>query len=232
MWLEESPAPKRSSGLDRAKITTATVRLLDAEGMAKFSMRRLATELGVTAMSIYWYVESKDDLLELALDAIEGELDLPDLDDETADWRDQLRQLATEYRRMLVNHPWVSQLIGQHLNIGPKAMDFAGAAQGVMRRAGLPADRLTGALAAVFQFAYGFGAIEAKWNARCHAAGLSTDAYYRLIYAKVEGRPEYADSLELREASGSTGTVDEMRQQDFETALDLLIAGIEAMRGR
>lgn len=52
--------------------------MLDAEGLAKFSMRRLAAELNVTAMSVYWYVDTKDDLLELALDAVFGELELPD----------------------------------------------------------------------------------------------------------------------------------------------------------
>src|SRR5437867_13131077 len=84
------------SGLDRNRITEATVRLLDAEGLAKFSMRRLAAELNVTAMSVYWYVDTKDDLLELALDAVFGELALPS-DDTATDWRGQLRGLATEY---------------------------------------------------------------------------------------------------------------------------------------
>src|SRR4051812_682970 len=65
------------SGLDRDRITGATVRLLDAEGLARFSMRRLAAELNVTAMSVYWYVDTKDDLLELALDAAYGEMRLP-----------------------------------------------------------------------------------------------------------------------------------------------------------
>ncbi|MFE9251779.1 TetR/AcrR family transcriptional regulator [Streptomyces sp. NPDC007088] len=62
------------SGLDRERITAATVRLLDEEGLSKFSMRRLAAELDVTAMSVYWYVDTKDDLLELALDAVMAEL--------------------------------------------------------------------------------------------------------------------------------------------------------------
>jgi AcrR family transcriptional regulator len=65
------------AGLDRDKIIEATVRLLDSEGAAKFSMRRLAAELNVTAMSVYWYVDTKDDLLELALDAVYGTFPLP-----------------------------------------------------------------------------------------------------------------------------------------------------------
>ncbi|MFE2309823.1 TetR/AcrR family transcriptional regulator, partial [Streptomyces sp. NPDC059411] len=81
VWLAARPAVRarrRSeapSGLDRDRITAATVRLLDAEGLARFSMRRLAAELGVTAMSLYWYVDTKHDLLELALDSALGELD-------------------------------------------------------------------------------------------------------------------------------------------------------------
>ncbi|MFB6823065.1 TetR/AcrR family transcriptional regulator [Streptomyces virginiae] len=75
-----APAGRRSeapSGLDRERITTATVRLLDADGAARFSMRRLAAGLGVTAMSLYRYVGTKQDLLELALDSVLGELELP-----------------------------------------------------------------------------------------------------------------------------------------------------------
>src|SRR5690606_26001370 len=70
VWLA-GREPRRSgrgggqpSGLDRERITEVTVRLLDAEGLARFSMRRLAAELNVTAMSVYWYVDTKDDLLE------------------------------------------------------------------------------------------------------------------------------------------------------------------------
>ena len=201
--------------------------LLDAEGMAKFSMRRLAGELGVTAMSLYWYVGSKDELLEFALDAVQGELDVPD--DLDADWRAGVRHLAAVYRAMLVDHPWVSQTNGQYLNIGPGAMRFAHAAQGVLSSAGLPPERLAGAMAAVFQFAYGFGTVEANWNARCANAGLADDEFYGLVMDKVSGRPEYEESLQLRDMA-VTGTVRQMRQHDFDMALDLLIAGIETMR--
>lgn len=87
------------TGLDRDRITEATVRLLDEEGLAKFSMRRLAAELNVTAMSVYWYVDTKDDLLELALDAAAGEMNLPDAESVTPGrWRETLRELASEYR--------------------------------------------------------------------------------------------------------------------------------------
>lgn len=245
VWLDERPSARREArtgssqevphGLDRAKITTATVRLLDREGMARFSMRRLAGELGVTAMSLYWYVNSKDELLELALDAVQGELELPTEGGagegaEDAEWRADVRQLAASYRAMLVTHPWASATLGQYMNIGPGASEFARSAQEVLGRAGLPPAELPGALAAVFQFAYGFATVEANWNARCAAAGVTSDELYEEVKAKATGRPEYTDSLELRAARDAGTSVDAMRQHDFDTALELLIAGIEARR--
>lgn len=233
VWLDDRPEPRRRtaaeqpSGLDRERITAAAVRLLDAEGLERFSMRRLAAELGVTAMSVYWYVDTKDDLLELAMDSVFGEVDLP-AGDPDADWRDQARHLAGEYRRLLVGHPWVSSMLGRYLNVGPRATRFADAARRVVERSGLPRERIAGALAALFQFVYGFGTIEANWNSRCREAGLGPDEFYGLVFDKVRGRAEYADSLELVGERG--GTVDEMRQRDFDTALECLIAGMERMR--
>ncbi|CAL9511629.1 TetR/AcrR family transcriptional regulator [Streptomyces sp. Tu 3180] len=222
------------SGLDRQRITEATVRLLDAEGLARFSMRRLAAELNVTAMSVYWYVDTKDDLLELALDAAFGGLALPDpAADE--DWRDQLRTLAREYRTLLVRHPWLSALAGSFLNIGPNALSFSRAVQQVVRRTGLPEHELTGAISAVFQFVYGYGTIEGHFHARVAVTGMTPDEYHRHAMREVTRSPDAAEvvqgSTRIMEARGGD-TVEEMLERDFAFALDLLVAGIEAMVAR
>lgn len=222
---------EQPSGLDRDRITAAAVRLLDAEGLAKFSMRRLAAELNVTAMSVYWYVDTKDDLLELAIDAVFGELDVPDpATDE--DWRLQLRALASGYRALLVRHPWVSPLIGRFLNIGPHSMAFVTCVQRVIGSTGLPAHAQTGATQAVFQFVYGFGTIEGQFIQRCAGAGMSQDEYFREAMATIHEQPGYEKDFrratELMEARGGD-TVEEMRERDFEFALKVLIAGIEAL---
>jgi AcrR family transcriptional regulator len=220
------------SGLDRERITEATVRLLDDGGLSKFSMRRLAAELNVTAMSLYWYVDTKDELLELALDAAFGELRLPDPD---SDWRDQLRALATEHRAQLVRHPWLSPLAGRYLNIGPNHLAFSHTVQRVIRRTGLPAHRVTSAIAAVFQFVYGYGTIEGQFLARIADTGLSADDYYGQAMHSAQEQPQMADYLEeAKEFMDARGgdTVAEMLDRDFTFALDLLIAGIEAMVAR
>ncbi|MGW0967779.1 TetR/AcrR family transcriptional regulator [Streptomyces sp. NPDC002516] len=176
VWLE-GRAPRgravrhggQPSGLDRERITATTVRLLDAEGPARFSMRRLAAELNVTAMSVYWYVDTKDDLLELALDAVFGELELPDATS-PEDWRDQLRTLALGYRELPERHPWVSALIGNYRNIGPCSTAFSACAQLVIRNTGMPVEGRPGATAAVLQFLYGSGTVGSR--ERDFASGL------------------------------------------------------------
>ncbi|MFF8729942.1 TetR/AcrR family transcriptional regulator [Streptomyces sp. NPDC015171] len=239
VWLAGEPRRGgrggQPSGLDRERITSASVRLLDAEGLAKFSMRRLAAELNVTAMSLYWYVDTKDDLLELALDTAYAELRLPDPERADQDWREQLRELAAAYRALLVRHPWLSPLAGRYLNIGPNSINFSRVVQQVIRRAGLPAHGVTGAISAVFQFVYGYGTIESHFLARIADSGQSADEYFEQAMTSVTEVPGIADVIQeskhLMAARGGD-TVAEMLDRDFTFALDLLIAGIEAMVSR
>lgn len=238
VWLtgkERRARGGQPSGLDRDRITATSVALLDAEGLDRFSMRRLAGELNVTAMSLYWYVDTKDDLLELALDTAFGELPLPDAEDTAADWRAQLRALATEYRAMMVRHPWLSPIAGRFHNIGPHSLAFSRVVQRVVGRAGLPAHGVTGAISAVFQFVYGYGTIEGHFHARIADTGLSADEYFQqslTVASEVAGTSEVMkESYALMAARGGD-TVQEMLDRDFVFALDLLIAGIEAMVAR
>ncbi|GHJ40138.1 TetR/AcrR family transcriptional regulator [Streptomyces sp. TS71-3] len=241
VWLDvrasRGGAGRRSdqpSGLDRDRITEATVRLLDAEGLARFSMRRLAAELNVTAMSVYWYVDTKEDLLELALDAAFGELSLPS-GGAAEDWPGQLRVLAGEYRALLVRHPWLSPLAGRFLNIGPNSVELSATLRRVVRGTGLSPGAQAGALSAVFQFVYGFGTIEGHFIQRCAEAGMTQDEYVHEAMNSIAARPEVAGAVrEPAELAGThgEGTVEEMRESDFSFALDVLIAGIEAMVAR
>lgn len=243
VWLE-GKAPRNGTGrrsdqptgLDRDRITQVTVRLLDEDGLAKFSMRRLATELNVTAMSVYWYVDTKDDLLELALDSAAGEMTLPDPESVAATgWSETLRELAEEYRGLLVRHAWVSPLVGNYLNIGPNWLKFALTVQRVVRRTGLPTEKQAGAIAAVFQFVYGFGTVQGHYLARCAAAGMTPGEYFKEAMGAVHAHPGMEETLhsasDMMEARGGN-TVEEMWELDFAVALDLLVAGIEAMLQR
>jgi TetR/AcrR family transcriptional regulator, tetracycline repressor protein len=99
---------------DRTRLTKQVVveralTLGDAEGLDALTIRRLATELGVTPMALYWHFRNKEELLAGLADQIWSELDT-DVD-VTAPWHRQLRGLLESLLRVLRSHPCASQLI-------------------------------------------------------------------------------------------------------------------------
>jgi AcrR family transcriptional regulator len=108
--------PRRDRGLSRAEIVSAAIAVADAEGPDAISMRRIAREVGAGAMSLYWYVASKEELLDLMLDAIEAEIEVPE---PTGDWRADLGAFAHRTRAALRQHRWAVEFIGTRPPSGP-----------------------------------------------------------------------------------------------------------------
>ena len=107
LWGRETPGrrgPRRS--LDVEQIGRAAVRVADAEGLAAISMKRVAEELGVTAMALYRYVEGKDDLF---LVMMEMASDMPETASRS-DWRGAMEKWCRDYRSLLMGHPWMLQV--------------------------------------------------------------------------------------------------------------------------
>ncbi|MFD0490114.1 TetR/AcrR family transcriptional regulator [Saccharopolyspora spinosporotrichia] len=85
------------------QIVRAAIALLDDEGLDGLNMRSLGKRLGVAATAIYWHIATKEQLVQLAGDAIWDEVELPDPD--SADWRSAATAVATSTHAMLVRHP-------------------------------------------------------------------------------------------------------------------------------
>src|SRR5215212_8753897 len=93
IWLQPERTPRGSqASLSRGQIVRAAIAIADAEGFEAVTMRRLAAELGVGTMSLYWHVPNKDNLLELMRDELIGEVEMPD--PPSGDWRADLRTNA------------------------------------------------------------------------------------------------------------------------------------------
>lgn len=95
------------SSRTREEIAAAALALVDAEGLEALSMRRLAARLDMGAMSLYHYVESKQDLLRLVEEAVVGELLVPEEEFAQDDWRTAVAQIARRSRDLFVAHPWI-----------------------------------------------------------------------------------------------------------------------------
>ncbi|MFD8546344.1 TetR/AcrR family transcriptional regulator [Streptomyces sp. NPDC059649] len=121
IWMRpERPTTGRRPTYSRAQITQAAVRIADAEGLEAATMRRIAAEIGTGAMSLYRYVPSRDDLIELMADHLMGEIDITDIPSD--DWRAALTGYANELRAMWLRHPWVATVHQSLPGLGPNQL--------------------------------------------------------------------------------------------------------------
>ena len=94
---------ERKSRLTREKIAAVALAVADKEGFEAVSMRRVAQELKVGTMSLYYYVKTKDDLIAVMDDALMGEAILPSL---PKDWQRAMMEIAKHTHAVFIRHPW------------------------------------------------------------------------------------------------------------------------------
>jgi AcrR family transcriptional regulator len=105
--------------LDGEQIVAKAIELADRDGLGGLSMRRLADELGITAMSLYGYVPSKAELLDVMADRAYGEIASPG--DPAAPWQTRLAALAQQHWALLLSHPWLLHIAASRPLLGPNA---------------------------------------------------------------------------------------------------------------
>jgi AcrR family transcriptional regulator len=138
---EVGMARPRQPMLSRERIVQATAALVDAEGLAAVSIRRLATELGVSGPSLYNHVATKEDILDAVADEILAGVDVTGF--ETQDWRDALRSWGRSYRAALAAHPNIVPYAARGPGRRPRALAMADAVHGGLIAAGWSPARAT-----------------------------------------------------------------------------------------
>ncbi len=145
------PRP-RDRGLSRAEIVDAAIAVADAEGPDAVSMRRIARELRAGAMSLYWHVASKEELIDLMLDSLEAEIGVPE---PTGDWRADLGELARRQRAGLLRHPWVMEFAASRPPSGPNDARNLELMLGIVGELGLDARTTVDVLLSVVSYVLG-----------------------------------------------------------------------------
>jgi AcrR family transcriptional regulator len=129
----ETP-PRRP--LSRELIVDTAMRILDAEGFEALSMRRVAMELRTGPASLYAHVKSKDELLELMIDLVVGEIEMPDPD--PGRWQQQITESARSAHQVWARHPGIAQAALANIPIGPNSLRFREATLAILRAGGVP----------------------------------------------------------------------------------------------
>ncbi|MDG4823459.1 TetR/AcrR family transcriptional regulator [Asanoa sp. WMMD1127] len=120
------PAPSHS----REEIVSAAIALADTEGLAAVSMRAVAARLGTTAGSLYRYLSSRDDLLDLMTDRAVGTL--KPYPATKGDWLDQMVELARQQLDLHRRHRWLGEVSQRPTGIGPQTLDWFDHCLGVL----------------------------------------------------------------------------------------------------
>jgi AcrR family transcriptional regulator len=162
VWTRPAAAPGRSApAFSREEITRAAIDLADDGGLGAVSMRRIAERIGSAPTSIYWYVSDKSELYELMVDAVLGEIDLPE--HLTGEWRGDLTTIAwaslVTYRR----HSWFTQL-GIHPVPGPGTLRYAAIVLESLTGSGLDEPTAIKVLATLNNYIFGFIQRERAWQ--------------------------------------------------------------------
>jgi AcrR family transcriptional regulator len=154
LWTRVPP-PGRKPRLSRDELATAAVRIADAEGLEALSMRRLATDLGVGTMTLYHYVQTKDEVLALALDTVMGEVVLPPDEPLPEDWREAMTVLARRSRDALRRHPWMVELHGS-APYGPSSVRHFDQSLAAVRNLDAPLEAKLDVVTTVDEFVFGY----------------------------------------------------------------------------
>jgi AcrR family transcriptional regulator len=198
----------------------SAISIADAEGIEALTMRRLAQELAVEAMSLYHYFPSKSDVLDWIVDLVVSEFELPPPD---VDWKAALRTTAISAHAILVRHPWAANLMLSG-EIHEARLRYMDAVLGCLRRGGFSADMTHHAYHALDSHILGFTlwqvGIATAADAVPDVAGSFLAELPRTTY------PHLAEHIEqhLSETAASGAT-------EFEFGLDLILDGLERSVG-
>jgi AcrR family transcriptional regulator len=179
---------KRKSRLDRELIAAAALAIADSEGFDAVSMRRIAEELKVGTMSLYYYVKTKQDLLAAMDDALMSEAIVPSL---PKGWKRAMLQIARRTHSIFIRHPWALVSM-QSAPPGINAMRHMEQCLEALAETSLTAKQKLTLLATVDDFVFGHALREAGTDAAIDlefaTAQMATGAFPRLAELFRAGR--------------------------------------------
>ena len=200
--------------LSRQRIVAAAMRMLDADGETRFSMRRLAAEMGVDPMALYHHVPNRAALMHDVVDTLLGECELPP---PNGSWRNRVRDLCHAYRSLAHRHPGVFPIYAYFEDWVPSEHKIHEALHAALKAGGFSDQATVSGARLLLNFAESFACEEiTQW-----IAPYSPDDRAKLI-----------ESLSAGDYPLTTSLVDEIAGVDPDTefafGLDVVIRGLEA----
>lgn len=177
----EPPSRPSPTPLSRELIVRAAIELADGGGLDEVSLRKVAAALNAGPMRLYGYIETKDELLDLMVDQVYGEITPPE---ESADWRTGLRHIAHGIRDAAKRHEWFIDLLGGRPHQGPNSLAHM---ESTLATVGFDnIDEVMSAVGAVMAYVYGAVRNEITEIRAERATGLTEEQWQRASGPYIE----------------------------------------------
>jgi AcrR family transcriptional regulator len=217
--------------LNRRRVLRAAVDLADREGLEALTMRRLAQELGVEAMSLYHHVANKEAILDGVVEVVLGEIletvDRADAPAPQDDWLTALRTRILAARAVLLRHPWAPRVIETRTTMSPAIVGYFDGLLGILRSGGFSYDLAHHALHALGSRALGFTQ-ELFEPDDPDAADADAAAMLEQGADQFPHIVEMLGEIAHDDPDTTLGWCDD--QYEFEFGLDLVLDGLERRR--
>lgn len=238
LWRDDVPAPARTTGrpprLSVDAVVSAAIGLADVEGLAAASMGRLGTVLGVGTMTLYTYVRSRSELLDLMVDQTLRTRALPGPGDERpAGWRARVELFGERTRAVYRAHPWLAQVSRMRPPIGPGTIAESEYVLSTVVQAGLPLDRLSTAATVITAFVTAAARADAEAELLRRATGESNDGWWlsRAELWEWFDEARFPTMTRVWHAGGYRRSPDEEAEESYRYGLSLLLDGLAAQAG-
>jgi AcrR family transcriptional regulator len=226
------PGPEPRIPLSRERVLRAAVKIADEHGIQALTMRRLAEELGAEAMSLYYHVAKKDDVLDGVVDVIAreindvvGRIDLPA---KGSAWKKAVRERILSARKVFLRHPWAPRVFETRTNTSPEILLYYDALLGLMRDGGFSYDLAHHAMHALGSRALGFS--QELFDPSSGAGDDEAAAALASLAARLPNLVGMMGEIAHDDPDSTLGWCDD--QFEFEFGLDLILDGLDRMRDR
>jgi AcrR family transcriptional regulator len=226
------PVTEARAPLSKQRVLRAAVDLADRGGLESLTMRKLADELGVGTMSLYYYVPNKDELIDGMVEIVFSEITLPPADTE---WKTWMRRRAGSTRAALNRHRWAVGLMESRAMPGPASFRLHNDVLGCLREAGFSIEMTIQAYSVLDAYIYGF-ALQEKTVPFENAEEAAAVAQEQVREYEARGEEQQFAALAeefpyLAEVvAGHVAKVGYDFGEAFEFGLDLILDALEALR--
>ncbi|MFI0738191.1 TetR/AcrR family transcriptional regulator [Streptomyces sp. NPDC021100] len=229
VWTRPRRPRREQPALSREQIVSAALDLLDTDGLEALSMRKLGARLNAGATSMYTHVSTKDELIELVVDEVYGEIGVPAADD-PAGWREAAGRCAHGLRTTILRHPWLAPALGGLglTQLGPNAMRLSEGLLALFEAAGLPADEADLAVSTVSAYVIGMSISEAAWLTTVARSGRTEREWVRGLWPAAEEATGEHPQVRARYAALRDRDPRETRDEKFAYGLRRVLDGLAA----